>query len=193
MVHRKRSAFSLAVFTSPCGDWWVVQAMVHRPCLRSVLETESGCLEAAPVTSIAARRMSTLSIRGTSPNESQQIIDSYRSRSREDCAQELSPLLGSIMDSFYLRNIPKYHSLLDKLDPVPKPRICNGVPSPNMTVAARIRPLSEHEAFPSAIFPRSSQKNVVDIHDLYNHPKGIPVLRVRLKYLLDTHIQAPSC
>ena len=47
-----------------------------------------------------------------------------------------------------------------------------------MTVSARIRPLSEREGFPSAIFPRANQKNVVDIHDLYNHPKGIPILKV---------------
>lgn len=47
-----------------------------------------------------------------------------------------------------------------------------------MIVSARIRPLSENEAFPSAIFPRANQKNVVDIHDLYNHPKGTPTLKV---------------
>jgi kinesin family protein 2/24 len=84
------------------------------------------------------------------------------------------------MDNFYLNNIPKYHSLIEKLDPVPKPRISNGVAGPNMTVAARIRPLSEHEAFPSAIFPRSNQTNVVDIQDLYNHPSGIPILKVSI-------------
>ena len=48
-----------------------------------------------------------------------------------------------------------------------------------MIVSARIRPLSKDEGFPSAIFPRSNQENVVDIHDLYNHPRGIPILRVR--------------
>lgn len=47
-----------------------------------------------------------------------------------------------------------------------------------MIVSARIRPLSESEGFPSAIFPRANQKNVVDIHDLYNHPKGVPILKV---------------
>lgn len=46
-----------------------------------------------------------------------------------------------------------------------------------MIVSARIRPLSENEGFPSASFPRANQKNVVDIHDLYNHPKGIPILK----------------
>lgn len=47
-----------------------------------------------------------------------------------------------------------------------------------MIVSARIRPLSESEVFPSAIFPRANQKNVVDVRDLYNHPKGIPILKV---------------
>lgn len=47
-----------------------------------------------------------------------------------------------------------------------------------MIVGARIRPLADDEEFPAAIFPRSSQKSVVDVHDLYNHPNGIAQLRV---------------
>ena len=82
------------------------------------------------------------------------------------------------MERFYLENVFKYHSLVDALDPFPKPRISDGKPGPNMIVSARIRPLSKNEGFPSAVFPRANQKNVVDIHDLYNHPKGIPILKV---------------
>ncbi|KAF2498591.1 P-loop containing nucleoside triphosphate hydrolase protein [Lophium mytilinum] len=81
------------------------------------------------------------------------------------------------MEQFYLKNISKYHSLVDALDPCPKPRISKGMPGPNMVVSARIRPLSENERLPSATFPRSSQKNVVDVHDLCNHPRGAPILR----------------
>ncbi|ORY17056.1 P-loop containing nucleoside triphosphate hydrolase protein [Clohesyomyces aquaticus] len=81
------------------------------------------------------------------------------------------------MERFYLENISKYRSLVDGLDPFPKPRISNGKPGPNMTVCARIRPLSENEGFPSSIFPRANQKNVVEIHDLYHHPKGVPILK----------------
>ncbi|OAF99795.1 P-loop containing nucleoside triphosphate hydrolase protein [Paraphaeosphaeria sporulosa] len=81
------------------------------------------------------------------------------------------------MEGFYLNNISKYHSLLDALDPVPKPRIPHGRPGPNMIVSARIRPLSGSEEFPSAVFPRRDQGNVIDIHDLYNHPKGQPILK----------------
>lgn len=84
------------------------------------------------------------------------------------------------MDRFYLENVKKYHALLARLGPIPKPRVSAGKAGPNMIVGARIRPLSEEEGFPSAIFPRNSQENVVDIHDLYNHPKGIPILKVRM-------------
>ncbi|OAK94216.1 P-loop containing nucleoside triphosphate hydrolase protein [Phaeosphaeriaceae sp. SRC1lsM3a] len=81
------------------------------------------------------------------------------------------------MDRFYLENVAKYHSLLGRLDPTPRPRVSTGKAGPNMVVGARIRPLPEDEDFPSAIFPRKIEKNVVDIHDLYNHPKGIPILK----------------
>ncbi|KAF2114049.1 P-loop containing nucleoside triphosphate hydrolase protein [Lophiotrema nucula] len=81
------------------------------------------------------------------------------------------------MEQFYLENNLKYQSLVGALDPCPKPRISNGMPGPTMVVSVRIRPLSKSEGFPSATFPRSSQKNVVDIHDLYNHPRGTPILR----------------
>ncbi|PVH94200.1 P-loop containing nucleoside triphosphate hydrolase protein [Periconia macrospinosa] len=81
------------------------------------------------------------------------------------------------MERFYLDNIAKYRSLLGALDPVPKPRISSGIAGSNMLVSARIKPLSTDEDFPSAIFPRSMQHNVVDIHDLYNHPKGLPILK----------------
>ncbi|KAH7024664.1 P-loop containing nucleoside triphosphate hydrolase protein [Microdochium trichocladiopsis] len=49
-----------------------------------------------------------------------------------------------------------------------------------MVVSARIRPwLDEDRAagFPNAMFPRSQEQGVVDIHDLYNHPRGRPVLK----------------
>jgi kinesin family protein 2/24 len=82
------------------------------------------------------------------------------------------------MDHFYLENVARYHKLVNAVDPTSKLRVSAGEPGPNMVVGARIRPLSENEGFPSAIFPRSNQKNVVDVHDLYNHPRGIPILKV---------------
>ncbi|CAI6335446.1 unnamed protein product [Periconia digitata] len=81
------------------------------------------------------------------------------------------------MEQFYLKNVARYHTLVERIDPTPKPRIPAGTASPNMVVSARIRPLSQDEDFPSAIYPRSVQQNVVDIHDLYNHPKGNPILK----------------
>jgi hypothetical protein len=84
----------------------------------------------------------------------------------------------SNMEQFYSENVDKYHSLLAKLDSTPKPRLSAGIHGPNMVVGARIRPLLKGDGFPAAVFPRSSQQNVADIHDLYNHPSGIPILKV---------------
>jgi kinesin family protein 2/24 len=82
------------------------------------------------------------------------------------------------MENFYLNNVAKYHSLVNAFDSTAKPRVSAGEAGPDMVVGARIRPLLEKEGFPSAIFPRSNQKNVLDIHDLYNHPRGVPILKV---------------
>ncbi|KAI1779191.1 P-loop containing nucleoside triphosphate hydrolase protein [Hypoxylon cercidicola] len=49
-----------------------------------------------------------------------------------------------------------------------------------MVVSARIRPHLDEDlasGFPCALFPRAGQPNVVDIHDLYNHPRGNPILK----------------
>jgi kinesin family protein 2/24 len=90
------------------------------------------------------------------------------------------------METFYLENVAKYQSLVNALDSTEKLRVSAGEAGPNMVVGARIRPLSESEGFPSAIFPRPKQKNVVDIHDLYNHPSGIPILKVRSMHQANT-------
>lgn len=82
------------------------------------------------------------------------------------------------MEQFYTENVDKYHSLLAKLDATPKPRLSAGLHGPNTVVGARVRPLLKGDGFPAAVFPRSSQQNVADIHDLYNHPSGIPILKV---------------
>ncbi|KAF2822657.1 P-loop containing nucleoside triphosphate hydrolase protein [Ophiobolus disseminans] len=81
------------------------------------------------------------------------------------------------MDQFYLENVARYHKLVNALDATPKPRVSTGEAGPSMVVSTRIRPLAEDESFPSAIFPRSTQQNVVDVHELYNHPSGIPILK----------------
>ncbi|KAK6069433.1 kinesin motor domain-containing protein [Seiridium cupressi] len=55
-----------------------------------------------------------------------------------------------------------------------------GTNSPDMVVSARIRPMLEEDVaagFPCAIFPRSVHTGIVDVHDLYNHPRGRPVLK----------------
>jgi kinesin family protein 2/24 len=61
-----------------------------------------------------------------------------------------------------------------------------GAASPDIVVSARIRPLLNEDVaagFPCAVFPRSAQNAVVDIHDLYNHPRGRPILKARRNLL----------
>ncbi|KAK8127848.1 diatom spindle kinesin 1 [Apiospora sp. TS-2023a] len=95
------------------------------------------------------------------------------------------------MDKFYLENVALYESLVERATPAPLARKA-GQPTDlveaNMLVAARIRPqLGEDLAsgFPCAVYPRSgAEDGVVDIHDLYHHPRGKPVLK-SAKYEVD--------
>ncbi|TVY56771.1 Diatom spindle kinesin-1 [Lachnellula cervina] len=80
------------------------------------------------------------------------------------------------MNDFYLKNAARYESLVKRLGPA-KPRVSTGEAGSNMVVVIRIRPRSKDERFPSAIFGRSTQKNVVDLHELHNNPRGGPALK----------------
>jgi kinesin family protein 2/24 len=88
------------------------------------------------------------------------------------------------MDQFLLDNAAQFQTLVKMFSPTPVPRLAKVATektSSNMVVSARIRPLLNEEVtagFPCAIFPRSGQTGVVDIHNLYNHPKGRPILKV---------------
>jgi kinesin family protein 2/24 len=92
------------------------------------------------------------------------------------------------MDKFYLNNAAQYQTLVKALSPTPVPQLAKvvaGTTSASMVVGARIRPLLNNDidaGFPCAMFPRSAQTSVVDIHDLYNHPRGRPILKVRRQY-----------
>lgn len=95
------------------------------------------------------------------------------------------------MDKFYLDNAALYKRLLKEhstkaASQTPKavtPKLsetCN----PNMIVAARIRPLAEEDVvagFPNAMFPFPGETGELDVHDLYNHPRGRPVLKVHFQ------------
>ncbi|KAM0816700.1 putative Kinesin motor domain-containing protein [Seiridium cardinale] len=87
------------------------------------------------------------------------------------------------MDQFYLNNATLYQSLVKGSTPLPVSRTvtaATGTTSPDMVVSARIRPMLEEDVaagFPRAIFPRSVHTDIVDVHDLYNHPRGRPVLK----------------
>ncbi|KAK3356320.1 P-loop containing nucleoside triphosphate hydrolase protein [Lasiosphaeria hispida] len=86
------------------------------------------------------------------------------------------------MDQFYLRNVVQYQALVDAFKPVYSSGSVDlfEATSPDMVVSVRIRPLSDEDiiaGFPCAVFPRNSHDGVVDIHDLYNHPRGRPILK----------------
>ena len=94
------------------------------------------------------------------------------------------------MDRFYLDNAAQYRTLVKAFNdttPLPRTRkVATETTSPDMVVSARIRPPQSEDVaagFPCAVFPRSTQTGVIDIHDLYNHPKGRPILKVRRKTL----------
>src|SRR6187402_1824227 len=93
------------------------------------------------------------------------------------------------MDQFLLDHIAEYHALVRAVKPVLARPVASAGPSPptpnssNIIVSARIRPLLQEDflaGFPCAIFPRSGQSSVVDIHELYHHPRGRPTLKVRI-------------
>ncbi|KAK3704357.1 hypothetical protein LTR37_013910 [Vermiconidia calcicola] len=100
------------------------------------------------------------------------------------------------MDRFYLQNADLYRSLIDSVDstvpaphfsrhkaPPPNETVVKEQYNPDMVVAARIRPMLDEDVtvgFPRAVYPRArrtDEPQVVDLQDLYNHPRGRPVLR----------------
>jgi kinesin family protein 2/24 len=104
------------------------------------------------------------------------------------------------MDRFYLDNAALFQNLVKSFNPTHESRIATvatETTSPNLIVSARIRPLLNEDVaavFPCAVFPRPARTGVVDLHDLYNHPRGRPVLKVRKNnlhsgfiYLLVSH------
>jgi kinesin family protein 2/24 len=84
------------------------------------------------------------------------------------------------MDQFYLENVALFQKLVKGFRPTAEPPT-EGVSNPDLVVGTRIRPLLKEDVdagFPVAVFPRSIEAGLVDIHDLYNHPRGRPILKV---------------
>ncbi|WPG98227.1 P-loop containing nucleoside triphosphate hydrolase protein [Acrodontium crateriforme] len=86
------------------------------------------------------------------------------------------------MDQFYLKNVGLYQRLVNKYDPTSDAKlICSAeTPSSDLIVIVRIRPLLDDDlaaGFPSAVFPYTANVGAITIHDLYNHPKGRPILK----------------
>ncbi|KAH8705974.1 diatom spindle kinesin 1 [Talaromyces proteolyticus] len=99
------------------------------------------------------------------------------------------------MDKFYLENNALYQNLVAAFNNTRSANVSapqtkkpsTELSSSNMIVSARIRPLLNEDiaaGFPCAVYPRSEKSGVVDLHDLYNHPRGRPVLRSS-KYQVD--------
>ena len=87
------------------------------------------------------------------------------------------------MDQFYLENADLYQKLLKGLKPPRAAAAETGAVASDakMIVGARIRPMLEEDLvsrFPCALFSRSVEDSMLDLHDLYNHPSGRPQLRV---------------
>lgn len=89
------------------------------------------------------------------------------------------PVPSPEMDRFYLDNTGLYQRLVAAYKPAPGAAVAEETSS-DMVVSARVRPLLDQDidaGFPCAVFPRPDQPGVADVHDLYNHPRGRPVLR----------------
>lgn len=97
------------------------------------------------------------------------------------------------MDQIYLKHAALYEKLVQKFNDTKRPSqekeqrqepggsSREPAAAGSTVVCARIRPLLDEDAaagFPCAVYPRPAQASVVDVHDLYNHPRGRPVLKV---------------
>jgi kinesin family protein 2/24 len=88
------------------------------------------------------------------------------------------------MDRFYLDNAVLYQALVKSFNSTLVSRPFNtatGTIHPDMVVSARVRPLMSEDiaaGYSNAVYPLSTQTGVVYIHDLYNHPRGRPILKV---------------
>lgn len=85
------------------------------------------------------------------------------------------------MEQFLLDNAARHQMLISRLKPPPKTKV--NYETSNITVAARIRPMLEHETSSGqvvAVFPRVDDSGVVDLHDLRRVVRGFPPLNVSI-------------
>lgn len=111
------------------------------------------------------------------------------------------------MDQFYLQNKAVYRKLVARNASAQTGTLFNGYTaapqdnrkeahpptkeqdSSSIVIGARIRPMLPEDlaaGFPTAAYPRPATSvdgpDIVDLHDLYNHPRGRPILRVRAHF-----------
>lgn len=106
------------------------------------------------------------------------------------------------MEQFLIKNTARFESLVKAFVPPLDDEGSTPSSAPttsDVIVCTRIRPLLEEElscGFRAAIFPRRVANGWVDLHDLYNAPRGVPMSKVNYKptsttsSLIDQHENA---
>lgn len=87
------------------------------------------------------------------------------------------------MEKFIAEHADRYQSLVKAFKP-PKSRrsASEAAPAPGMVVTTRLRPLLDDESsakLPPALFPRTEQPGILDVHELRQSALGPPLLKVR--------------
>ncbi|KAH7152229.1 P-loop containing nucleoside triphosphate hydrolase protein [Dactylonectria estremocensis] len=85
------------------------------------------------------------------------------------------------MEQFIAENSDRYQSLVTAFKPPKSSRPASAsAPTPGMVVTTRLRPLLDDETaakLPPALFPRSDQPGVLDVHELRQSALGPPQLK----------------
>lgn len=100
------------------------------------------------------------------------------------------------MDDYILEHAERYRTLVSRFKPQKeKPQDGNTTLNPDVTVAARLRPLPAEEAssgVPQGVFSRPTTTGTIDVHELkrpIRGPPALPTLKVRtLEVFPRTHL-----
>ncbi|KAF7560208.1 hypothetical protein G7046_g3924 [Stylonectria norvegica] len=100
------------------------------------------------------------------------------------------------MEQFLIENTERYTGLVKRFNPPTSPQTVSegSSSSPSMVVATRLRPLVGEEltvGIPVAIYPRVTQPGFLDVHELRQPPRGLPLLR-SFQYQTDRIYDAES-
>ncbi|KAF7554384.1 hypothetical protein G7Z17_g2937 [Cylindrodendrum hubeiense] len=86
-----------------------------------------------------------------------------------------------MMDRFILENAERYKTLVQRFIPKTSSSLKAEVaPASDMLVTTRLRPLLPEEAeagLPQALFPRARPPGVIDVHELRQPVRGLPLIK----------------